>query len=390
MVTAETTEHEEPVTERDAVNDAVRDAITSLKSDAPELPLEPEAPDAPEIAADAPPPAASKEDHPTDPLRFKDGTFKSAKTDAAPAKAAAPQPKSPATDNTAKASEAVSKPTFAPPAGWAADAKTAWTALQAAMPTLPPAVQSALGAIHAAAVKRDEAADAGFRQYSEKTKAYERLFAPLEQESQRRGMSASDGLQRLLDGEIFFRTQPAQAVLWLAKEHGLNLAEIAANPPAPQAVREPTIPPQFVQHVSSLEERLNGMLMDQNMSALDQFSADPKNAHYADVEDQLPGIMRELASANPGMKGVPLLQAAYERAIWLNEDVREKIWADRQAQTTQAATQKVAEKSARATRAAVSVKGSSGDTRPPPRTQQNGAGHVTDDVRAAIDQLRAG
>lgn len=366
-------ERPEPTNERDAINDSVRDAIASLKSEELEAP---ETPEAPEPAADA---APAKPEQVDDRPRDATGKFlpKDKTTDAAPVKAAAPQAKLPTPENQTEASPAPSKAP-APPVSWSADAKQAWT-------TLSPAVQ-------AAALKREQEVSDGFRQYSEQTKAYERMVAPLVTESQRRGLSPEDGLKRLLDGEIFFRTQPVQAVLWLAQQHGLNLAEIAANPPAPQTpVRsEPSIPPQFVQQLSSVEERLNSFFMDQNMSALDQFAADPKNAHYADVEDQLPAVMRELVAANPAMKGVPLLQAAYDRAIWLNPDVRTKLIAEQHSQTQQTATQKVADKSARATRAAVSIKGSSADTRPPPKPQRNGAGHVTDDVRAAIEQLRAG
>lgn len=371
MAEPEVEEVTEIVSQRDAVNDSVRDAIASLKGDAPELPLE-QAPETPvTVAAEAPP---AKADHPTDPKRYADGSFKPSKTEAAPAKAA-PE-KLPATEQPIKASEPASKP-LAPPVSWAADAKATWA-------TLPPAVQQAV-------LKREREASDGISQYSEKTKAYERALAPVAQEAQRFGLNVEDGIKRLLDGQRFLETQPAQAILWLAQRHGLDLAELAANPPAPQPARsEPSIPPQFVQQLSSVEERLNSFFMDQNMSALDQFAADPKNAHYADVEDQLPGIMRELVAANPAMKGVPLLQAAYDRAIWLNPDVRENLVAERAAQTQQTATQKVADKSAKAARAAVSIRGSSADTRPPPKSQQNGAGHVTDDVRAAIEQLRTG
>jgi hypothetical protein len=249
--------------------------------------------------------------------------------------------------------------------------------------TLPPAVQTA-------ALKREEEVSRGFRQYSEQVKRYETAISPIAQAAQRHGIQTEEGIQRLIAAQDFLERDPRGAIAWLAQSYKVDLSDIAANPPAPQPARsEPSIPPQFVQHVSSLEERLNGILMDQNMSALEQFSADPKNAHYTDVEDQLPGIMRELAAANPGMKGVQLLSAAYDRAIWLNPDVRSKMIAEQTAQTQQTATQKIAEKSARAARAAVSVKGSSADTRPPPKAQQNGAGHVTDDVRAALEQLRA-
>lgn len=367
------TEIAEVISDRDAVNEDVRAAITSLKGE-----------EAPEVVADAPAPAAdgdapvTKPDHPTDPARYADGTFKSAKTDAAPAKAAAPDPKLPAPEDLTKASAPQpSTAALAPPVSWAADAKAAWA-------SIPPAVQQAV-------LKREREASDGIGQYSERTKAYERALAPVAQEAQRRGLSVEDGIQRLLDGERFLSQQPAQAILWLAQKHGLDLAELASNPPAPQQpVRsEAYVPPQVIQQVSSLEERLNGILMDQNMSAVQAFAAQPENAYYADVEAQLPDVMRELLAANPSLRGVALLQAAYERAVWLNPDVRARLIADQHAQTAQAITARIEKKASQAQRAAVSVKGSAADTRPPPKPV-NGAGTAFDDVRAAIAQLRAG
>jgi hypothetical protein len=355
------TEHVNP---RDAVNDDVRAAISSLKGEEPPA------------AAETPEPPASAAPEAEKPARDRGPDGKFAKTAAAPEKAA-PVEKLPATEEPTKASAAPSTAP-APPVSWAADAKQAWA-------SLPPAIQTAV-------LKREQEASAGFAQYSEKTKAYERALAPVAQEAQRFGLNVEDGIKRLLDGQRFLETQPAQAILWLAQKHGLDLAEIASNPPAPQASArsEATVPPQFVQHISSLEERLNGILMDQNMSAVQQFAADPKNAHYETVENDLPAIMREIQASNPSIKGVDLLKAAYDRAVWLNEDVREKMMADRLAQTTQAATAKVATKAAQSARAAVSIRGSSADTRPPAKPMMNGNGHATDDVRAAIAQLRGG
>jgi hypothetical protein len=354
------TEHVNP---RDAVNDDVRAAMASLRGEEGEAP-----------AAETPEPAASAASEAEKPERVRGPDGKFAKTEAAPEKAA-PVEKLPATEEPTKASAAPSTAP-APPVSWAAEAKQAWA-------SLPPAIQTAV-------LKREQEASAGFAQYSEKTKAYERALAPVAQEAQRFGLNVEDGIKRLLDGQRFLESQPEQAILWLAQRHGLNLAELASNPPAPQMpVRsEATVPPQFVQSISSLEERLNGILVDQNMTAVERFAKE--NAHYADVEDQLPAIMREIQAADPSAKGVPLLQAAYERAIWLNEGVREKIWAERQTQTQQATQAKVQAKATQSARAAVSIKGSSADTRPPQKPVMNGSGHASDDVRAAIAQLRGG
>ncbi len=363
------TDLETPITEhvnpRDAVNDDVRAAISSLRGDE-----SPEAP-SPEPAASAAPEAEKP-----DRVRGPDGKF--AKTEAAPAVAApVDTTKLPATEQPIKASAAPSTAP-APPVSWAAEAKQAWA-------TLPPAIQTAV-------LKREKEASDGFAQYSERTKGYERILSPIAQEAQKLGLDVENGIKRLMDGHRFLEEQPAQAILWLAQRHGLNLAELASNPPAPQTpVRsEATVPPQFVQHISSLEERLNGFLVDQNMSAVERFAADPKNEHYTAVEDQLPGIMRSLQAADPSLKGVPLLEKAYENAVWLNPDIREQVVAGRLAQTQQAASAKVAAKATQSARAAVSIKGSSADTRPPAKPMMNGSGHPADDVRAAIAQLRGG
>lgn len=368
----EVVEHTNP---RDEIADDVRSAIASLKGEAPE-------------AAEGPPPAevaepeapleevATKGDHPTDPKRYDDGTFKPVKTDAAPDKAAAPETKiAPPSDSTTKASAPQpSTAAGAPPVSWAADAKAQWAAL-------PPAIQTAV-------LKREQEASNGFAQYSEKVKAYEQALSPVAQEAQRRGMNLTDGIKRLLDGNTFIEQQPAEAILWLAQKHGLDLAQLATNPPAFQqpARSEAIIPPQFVQHVSNLEERLNSILMDQNMSAVEQFAQ--ANPHYTDVEDQLPAIMRELTASNPSLKGSALLQQAYDRAIWLNPDVRGKLIAEQHTQTTQTRTQQVAAKASQASRAAVSIRGSSSSA-PAPRKPEVTGNDVYADVKASIEQLRA-
>jgi len=363
------------VSDRDSVNDDVRAAIASLQGEeGAASDVDTQSSGEPDVVLGVLPDSgmAGEAQKATEKPRAPDGKF--TKAEAAPVKAA-PAQKSPAPEDVTKASPEPSKASVAPPVSWAADAKAQWA-------SLPPAIQQAV-------LKREDEASRGFAQYSERTKAYERALAPLAQEAQRRGMSVEDGIQRLLDGERFLSQQPAQAILWLAQQHGLDLNQLASTPPAPQMpARSEAIPPEFIRHVSSLEERLNGFFMDQNMSAVQQFAADPKNAHYADVEDQLPGIVQMMVAQYPSLKGVPLLQKAYEHAVWLNPDVRDRLIAERAAQTQQTTTQKVAQKANQAARAAVSIKGSGG-AGVPPKPKVNGSGDVYDDVRASIEQLRA-
>jgi hypothetical protein len=347
----------DPVSARDEVNDAVREAITSLKGEPEEAPEAPE-PDQPVEAA-------------PERVRGPDGKFIS--KDAAPVQAAAPDPKLPPPESTTKPSEVQpSTAAVAAPVSWAADAKALWQ-------NLPPAIQNAV-------LKREDEASKGFRQYSEQTKRYEQALTPIAQESQRRGMTTEQGIQRLMDGQRFLETQPAQAIMWLAQTHGINLAELATNPPAAQPQVRTEAAPQVIPQITALEQRLQSIEFGNNLTLTQQFAA--SKLHYADVEEFLPDLINEVRLANPNMSPMELLEKAYDRAVWLNPDVRSKVIAAQQAETQQAQTAKVAEKAAQASRAAVSIKGSSANSRPPARAPSEG--NVYDDVRAAIHQVRAG
>lgn len=350
----------DPVSQRDDINNDVAAAIASLKGEA-----QPEAPaDTPE---DQPEGEAAPER-----ARGPDGKFVS--KDAAPETAAAPEQKSPPADDQTKASnEQPSNAAATPPVSWAADAKAVWA-------SLPPAVQQAV-------LKRETEVSNGFRQKSEDVRRYETALAPVAQEAQRRGLTAEQGIQRLMDGQRFLETQPAQAILWLAQQNGIDLAELASNPPAaPQQVRPDPMFAQVHQTVQSLQSRLDEITMGQNTSLVESFAA--SNPHYAEVEDYLPDLIKEVQTVRPNLSPRETLQAAYDRAIWLNPDVRAKVIAEQSASSRQNAVAPIVDKSRQAQKAAVSVKGSSAVSSPPPR-RPDGSGTVYDDVRESIAQLRA-
>lgn len=359
--------------QEDVAND-VRAAINALKGDeapAAEAAVEeqPESPDTEQPDA---------EQTKVERARAPDGKFVAKdKTEEAPAPAAAPDPKSPPAEAAKPSTEQPSTAVGAAPVSWAADVKAQWA-------SLPPAVQQAV-------LKREQEVSAGFRQYSEQTKRLESYIAPIAQEANRFGLSVDQGIQRLLDGQRFLEQQPAQAIVWLANKHGLNLAELAQNPPA---VQQPVAPdPQFaqvIQYVQSLEERLNSRDMDQNMSAVEKFAADPKNSFYAEVENDLPDLMRALAASNPALKGVALLSEAYDLAVWRNPEVRAKMLQQQQADAQKAAAAAAQQKAQQANRAAVSVKGASVASIAPKRQDEAVGDDPRDSVRAAINQLRAG
>lgn len=357
----------------DDVRNDVAAAIAQLKGDEPEVtePIEP----AEEIKAE---PAAevveAKVDHPTDKNRYADGTFKTTKTEAAPAKAAPVETKSPPTVTAKASTEQPSTAASVPPVSWAAEAKANWASLS-------PAIQTAV-------LKREAEVSSGFKQKTEEVRQYEALVSPFAKEAQRLGMPLPVALQQLHAAHMRMQHDPWGLIQDIARRANLDLPALAQNPPAPQPQRvEPAVPPQFVDKVSSLESRLNDFLTNQTVGVIDSFAKSPGHEHYEAVESDLLRIIPMIQQAEPGLPHQEVLQKAYDQAIWLNPDVREKMLAEQRAQADTQRTQAITTKAASAKKAAVSIKGSSNGAMPPPK-QANGTGDIYDDVRAAINQLR--
>lgn len=361
--TPATAEHINPID--DARND-VAEAIKSLKAKAaPEVAAEPA------VVDDHPAPIEDKGDHPSDPKRYADGTFKPVKQEAAPEVAAAPDPKSPPVDNTAKPStEQPSTAVGAAPASWAAEAKASWA-------SLPPAIQNAV-------IKRETEVSNGFRQKSEEVRRYEQVIAPVAQEAARLGMQPDQAINALMAAHHALQQDPSSAIARLAQQYGVDLATLAINPPAPQAQRFDPMVSQLTQHVSQLESQLNGFLQNQTMSVVEQFAS--SHPHYAAVEEQIAELIPLIQKSNQGLSPSDVLQQAYDRAIWLNPDVRAKLIQEQTSPVQQATA--IQAKAKQAAKAAVSVKGSSNGASAPKMPPPTSGGDVYDDVRAAIHSLR--
>lgn len=380
-VVAEAPAPVEHVSQADEVRNDVAEAIKSLKTKAaPEV-------EAPTVVDDHPDPIEDKGDHPSDPKRYADGTFKPVKQEAAPEKAAAPDPKLPSTDAVTKASTQVdSNQSSAPPVGWTADGKQAWAALQQQIGNLPPEIQTSVRALQREAVRREEQMNAGGRQWSEEKRRYEQVIAPVAQEAAKLGLQPDQAINALMAAHRALQQNAPVAIARLAQQYGVDLATLASNPPAIQEQARPDpMVSQLTQHVSKLESQLSGFLQNQTLGVVEKFASE--HPHYAAVEEDIARLIPMVQQTNPGLPAHEVLTKAYEQAIWANPDVRAKLISEQTAQAQQSKTETIKVKSAQAQKAAVSIKGASNGSaagKMPPPT----GGDVYDDVRAAIQSLR--
>lgn len=357
-VEAQTPAGNEPVSQREDVHNDVAAAIKQLKGG-----------DEPAKTVDDQP--EPKSDHPSDPARYADGKFKPTKAEAAPEKVEAPA-KITAPDAGPKPIAQPSTAVVEAPGPWAADAKAEWS-------KLPPAVQAAV-------MKREAEMNEGGRQWSEEKRRYQATLAPLAQETQKLGLSVDQGLNALLGAHRMLQQNAPAAIAQLAQQYGVDLANLASNPPAPQAPQFDPMVQQLEQRYSQLEAQLNGFLQNQTLSVVEKFAQD--HPHYAAVEGDLVHLVPMVQQSNPGLSPHEVLEKAYERAIWINPEVRAKLIEEQmqQAQAQQAEALKA--KQAQAQKAAVSIKASSNGAASVPKMPPAGDESVYDTVRRTLHQLR--
>lgn len=216
------------------------------------------------------------------------------------------------------------------PTSWSADAKATWSAL-------PSSAQQTI-------LKREAEMNEAGQRWSEEKRRYEETIAPVRAVSQRNGVDEREGLNRLLAANDFLERSPAEAIQWLAKAYGVDLGNLNANPTARPQV-DPTVS-QLQQKVSSLEKTFEERQHAEVLTTIDQFKA--SHEHFDEVRVDMGQLIKGGMATD--------MEDAYQKAIWANPAVREKMIAAQTAGVDKARQQQAQVDKAR--RGAISVSGS--------------------------------
>ncbi len=276
-----------------------------------------------EVATDPLPEEAAsptlKADHPSDPKRYADGSFKPTK--AAPDKAAATTDL-PSKDTQTQASTAA-QTASAPPAGWTAAEKAEWSKLS-------PVAQAAVS-------RRETEMTNGGKQWSEEKRRYEGILAPVAEAARARGMDTATGLQTLLAAQRALDTNPVDAIKHIARSYGVDLATLAGTQAAngsPEATQQPDIAALVRQAVQPLlapiQQRYASEEQARQQSTVDlvtTFATSPGHEHFDAVEAELMAMIPTIRSVNPTWDHAKVLQEAYDRATYANPTTRAALQA---------------------------------------------------------------
>jgi hypothetical protein len=327
-----------------------------------------------EVASAEIAPAESKGEHPTDPRRYADGTFKPT-TEAAPEKVAAAK-EIPSTDAAKVTEQPASTPgTLQPPAGWTAAEKAEWLKLS-------PVVQAAVS-------RREAEASQGGKQWSEQRQRYEAVLAPVAAAARANGLTTEDGLNRLLSAQNFLERDPVNAIKTLARSYGVDLAQLAGQPAAEgSAPVQPDIAAIVHQQVATalapIQQRFQSeddQRQQSTLSLIEQFASDQAHEHFDLLQPMmlamLPNVRQDMPNASPQ----EWLKEAYDRAAYANPATRASLLAGQEAA---AEAKRIADAKARAEKARKA--GSSVNGAP------NGAAAAVahDSLRAELEAAYAG
>lgn len=192
-----------------------------------------------------------------------------------------------------------------------------------------------------------------FKTHAQKARAYEQVIAPYQQTFQQLGVDAPTAISALLKADHTLRysdpATKAQYLQQLAQQYGVNLEQIQ-NPPQYDPQTQYLM--QQLNELRQTQAQWHNSIQQQEQTRanqeLEQFSS-AGNAHFEAVRNDMADLL-ETGKATS-------LQDAYEKAVWMNPDIRQSLIEQ---QRSEAQKKAMAEAQAiRAKTAAVSVKGSS-------------------------------
>jgi hypothetical protein len=249
-----------------------------------------------------------------------------------------------------------------PPASWTPASKAKFA-------TLDPDIQKEI-------LKRETDVEKGFRERSQREKAFEpleQLIAPRRAQWAAQGMDEASAIKTLLAAQDLLEQDPRKGLEFLARSYGvsLNTAQPQGQPyqAQPSSDSHPEIA-TLKQQLQVLQSQVQEAQTAPIKSQIEAFFNDPANIYAENVRPEMALLLSN------GQAGD--LPEAYAKACRMRDD----IWPLLQPAPAALSGHQMQDKAAQARRAAVSVTGSPGKS---PIPKSNGS--IEDDIRAAFQEV---
>lgn len=246
-------------------------------------------------------------------------------------------------------------------------------------------------------MERVSAVDKKAGEVEQRAQRYQRLDVVLKEQREslaKKGLDEATAVHNLFVLADLADAKPLEFIQWLAKDRGIDLAQVFAGKPA--AADDGTADPVVAElrgEIATLKKQINGFegtvqsreqqertaylgRIEQNITTFAGETDEKGAAKYPYFQTVRP-LMASLISSGEA----PDLKTAYDMACRAKPDVWAKIDAANQAKADREAAQKRREKAAAAGRAGSSISGSPGA-----RSEPQSTGDLREDLRAAFSE----
>lgn len=217
----------------------------------------------------------------------------------------------------------------------AIEAPNSWSAeMKAKFGSLPPETQQYIA-------EREREAHTAITQKGEQIKAFEPIRQALDQNREvfiKNGVTEAEAISKYVAADRFLESNPAEAIKWLAESYGVDLRQFTTGNPQQDQSQQPSSEVlQLRRELAEIKNSLTARERSEHQAqtatvtqAINDFASKEENKYFNEVEEELMGLIPIIRSKEPNLSHGEVLQKAYDRAVYANPDVRQRIQADQQ------------------------------------------------------------
>lgn len=174
--------------------------------------------------------------------------------------------------------------------------------------------------------------------YKKRNEALDEIYGPFKEEWKRAGMDEVAATRQLLAAHDYLRTQPQQALKWLAKSYGVDFTAVNDDTAIEDEYADPQMKAmqqqiaQLQGTITNQQQQAQNMQKQEVQAMIDNFQTakdadgNLKHPHFDVVQNQMSGLISSGVAKD--------IASAYEMAVYANPETRAKVLEEQVKKTT--------------------------------------------------------
>jgi len=165
--------------------------------------------------------------------------------------------------------------------------------------------------------------------YKKRNESLDEIYGPFRDDFQRAGMDEVAATRQLLAAHDYLRTQPQQALKWLAKSYGVDFTAVNDDTAIEDEYADPQMKAmqqqiaQLQGTITNQQQQAQNMQKQEVQAMIDNFQTakdadgNLKHPHFDVVQNQMSGLISSGVAKD--------IASAYEMAVYANPETRAKV-----------------------------------------------------------------